>query len=455
MNLKVTAQGAQNFVVKRLAGPFWYRRKWLNRTQWLNKQELEKLQLGLLRRLVRHCYDTVPYYRQLMDERAITVEKIKALEDIRLFPVLTKKDVLQAGDTIVSTKYPRWLTRNARTSGTTGTPLVLRRDVFSISNEHAFVRRQWDWARVGLFDRCAYLKGAVITRSGGQADRLYAYDPIMKELLLSTYHLSTATAKNYIQVMKKYEVKALVGYPSSVYPVARVCLDLGIDFKLRSVLLTSETLLPSHRDTIIKGFNCGLFDFYGAAERVCYIFTCEQGNYHIIPEYGLTELVPIENSEKGCCKIVATGFWNMTMPLIRYDTADFVVKSDGTCPCGRAFPMVRSIIGRECDVIKTPSGRELGPGVMTALVYVVCGADYFLESQIIQDSIDHITIEYAPGPNLSPEYLSQLSRRLAKYLPSDLKFSLVQVSAVERTSAGKIKNIVSRIAPLGQHPGTT
>lgn len=445
MNLKVTAEGAQNFIVKRFMGPFWYRRKWLSDTQWFGKQQLRQLQLKLLRRLVRHCYDTVPYYRHFMDKHGIRAENIRVLEDISLFPILTKNDVIQAGNTIVSNKYPKWLTHTTSTSGTTGTPVTLRRDLFSIGNEHAFVRRQWDWAGIGFFDRCAYLKGRVITKTDTKNGWLCAYDPIMKELYLSTYHLSADTARDYIQVMKKYRVKALVGYPSSVYPVARACLDYGMDLKLPSVLLTSETLTPSHRDVTVKAFDCKLFDFYGGAERVCYIFTCEQGSYHIIPEYGLTELVPTEDDQQDRCRIIATGFWNMAMPLIRYDTGDIVVRSDESCRCGREFPVVKSIIGREGDVIRTPSGRELGASIITHMIYVICGAKYFAESQIIQDALNHITIEYVPGRKLPPGYLPQFTERLARYLPSDLDFSLKQVNKIKRTRAGKIRPIVSRI----------
>jgi phenylacetate-CoA ligase len=445
MNIKILAKGAANLFVKRFAGPFWFRRRQLVKTQWWSEQELKALQLKLLKRIVKHAYDTVPYYRKLMDERGISVESINTLEDIKQFPILTRQDVLKAGDSIVSTKYPSWLLRMAHTSGTTGTPMVIRRDLFSIENEHAFVRRQWDWAGLGFNDRCAYLKGRVIVRPGSKSSRLYVYDPMMKELHLSTYHLSTETARHYIDVMKRYKVKALFGYPSAVYPVARACLDYGINFKLRSVLLTSETLFPAYRQVIAEAFDCKVFDFYGGAERVCYIFTCEHGNYHIIPEYGLTELIPVDKSDGNEFKIVATGFWNMAMPLIRYDTGDFVVPSDEKCLCGRAFPVIKSIKGRECDVVRTPSGTVLGASILTALVYVVCRAEHFVESQIIQDALGHITLEYVPTKNCSGRYLSELENCISKHLPADLKLSLREVKMVKRTQSGKLRAVVSEI----------
>ncbi len=447
MNGKVILNGIVSLAVRRFAGPFWLRRRQLARTQWLDGPSLEALQLSLLRRLIGHCYATVPFYRQLMQDRGLTPDAIGSLSDIQKMPVITKQDVLQAGDAIISTKFPRWRRRRTSTSGTTGAPMPIYRNLFSIGDEHAFVRRQWDWAGVGLFDKCAYLKGRVFTEIGRQTDRLHMYDPVMRELHLSTYHLSPEIVPTYVKILEQHGVKTLIGYPSSIYPVAKTCLDRKIPLKLDAVLLTSETLIQPYRNAISEAFGCKVFDFYGGAERVCYIFTCEHGRYHVQPEYGLTELIPVDSEEEGCSRIVATGFWNMAMPFVRYDTGDLVIRSRDGCPCGRAFPVVDRIIGRQGDVIVTPSGRQLGASIVTHLVYVICGADHFLESQVIQDATDHITIEYVPGQQCTPEHLAGFEQRLQKYLPQDLRCALREVDAVSRTKAGKIRPIVSRIKP--------
>ena len=383
-----------------------------------------------------------PVEAKSMRDHGIKVEDIKTLDDIKKFPILTKKDVLKAGNSIYSTKYPKWFLRTAYTGGTTGTPMQIQRDIFSIGNEHAFVRRQWDWAGIGLRDKCAYLTGRLIAKPDQKDGPLYAYDPIMKELILSTYHLCANTAKGYARMIENYGAKAVVGYPSAVYLLAKTCLDSGIEIKLKSALTSSETLTESMRDTIAKAFKCNVFDFYGSAERVCYIHTCEHGRYHVIPEYGLTELIPIDESDSGKCKVVSTGFWNMAMPLIRYDTGDIVVRSDESCPCGRLFQVVKSISGRQADVIRTPSGREFGAAILTHLLY---GTNNILESQIIQDALDHITIAYVPTKRFSNKYLKVFEGLIVQHLPCELRVDLKQVSAVKRTSNGKISPIVSHI----------
>ena len=442
MNYKLLAASASHLMVKRFLGPFWFRRKWLNRTQWMSQMELQHIQLKLLKRLIRHCYKSVPYYRCLMDKNGIKVESINKLDDIKKFPVLTKKDVLAAGDSICSDKYPKWLKTTGSTGGTTGTPLSLPRNLFSVGTEHAFARRQWDWAGIGLLDSTAYLSGRVIIDVNQKQGPFFAYGPFMKELVLSNYHLSLETVPQFVEAMKRYRIKAIAGYTSSIYFLAGACRDLGLKIELKAALPTSETINEPVRLTIARAFECKVFDFYGAAERVCYIFTCEYGSYHIIPEYGLTELIPLHGPFEGLSKIVSTGFWNYAMPLIRYDTQDMLTESHTDCPCGRNFPVVESVCGRTGDVIRTPSGKEYAP---TLLARVAKGAQHILGSQIIQDSIDHIVVGYLPGKQFSEEDLAYFKKHMTAHMPRELKIDFKEVNAVERTSNGKTNFVISRL----------
>jgi phenylacetate-CoA ligase len=445
MNFKIIKNGACNLFIKRLAGPFRIRRKQLEKTQWLDREQLKLLQVKLLGRIVSHSYRTVPFYRDLMDQLGIKPDSIRTVDDIKLFPILSKKQLREAGDTIISKRYPKSILRAARTGGSTGTPMRVYRNWSAVGNEHAFVRRQWDWAGLSLKDRCAILMSRVVVEPDKKNGHLYAYDPAMKELILSTYHLSKETASHYAQAIKRFNVKAIVGYPSAVSFLAKICLDTGIELNLKAAFTTSEAITPHMKRSIAHAFQCKVFDFYGSAERVCYIHTCEKGSYHIIPEYGLTELVELPGWNGKQCKVVATGFWNLAMPLIRYDTGDIVTKSDKPCSCGRQFDVVESIDGREGDVIITPSGSRLGVTLIIQLLYVICGAAHIAESQVIQDASDHLTIEYVPTEKFTINNLERFQYRISKYLPSELKFDLKKVRSVKRTQSGKLRPLVRLI----------
>src|SRR5690606_29509617 len=105
-----------------------------------------------------------------------------------------------------------------------------------------------------------------------------------------------------------------------------------------------ETLEPDKRVEIETVFGVRVFDWYGQAERVAAIGTCEEGNYHALTDYGLFELLPVED---GFFEIVGSGYNNKVMPLHHYRTGDRVKYSGKDCKCGRIFPVIDQIIGRK------------------------------------------------------------------------------------------------------------
>jgi phenylacetate-CoA ligase len=443
LTLKYKWLGISNWVVKRAIGPFRSHRRLLNETQWWTQSELDDFQWRCFCRILRHAYETVPFYRRHWIEHGVRPEQIQSPADVSRLPVVTKSDVRAAEGTMISCRFRNPFLRGARTGGSTGTPLMIYRDWRSLGYEHAFVRRQWEWAGIALGDCCAVLMSKVVADPDQKGGKLYQYVPLMHELILSTYHLSRETAIDYTEIIRRFDVKAIVGYPSALSFLARACLDAGVELPLRAALTTSEAITPKMREVINAAFRCPVFDYYGSAERVCYIHTCEQGSYHVIPEYGFTELVPVESPDRPCYKIVSSGFWNQAMPLIRYDMGDIAVKSGLSCSCGRAFPVVDSIDGREGDVICTPSGRQFGVTLMIQMLYVIAGTRYIAESQMIQDALDHITVEYVPTGGFTPEYLEDFRRLILKYIPSELRLDFKKVDACKRTSTGKLRPLVS------------
>lgn len=445
MKSSIALKGAANLIVKRFAGPFWYRRRWLNKTQWLDRDQLEALQVSLLNKLLRHCYQTVPYYHTLMDDLKISVERNLPLDIVKKFPILTKADILSAGDNLISRKYPRWSLHTSHTGGSTGARLPLRRDFVSMGNEHAFVRRQFDWAGLDFSTRCAYLTWRSVAAPNESAEKAYAYDPFMKELILSTFHLSAATMDSYLEAMTAYGVGALAGYPSAIYEVAKYLKTQMRTFPLRAVLTSSETLGTEQRRLIQESFESAVYDYYGSAERVCYIHTCEKGHYHILPEYGLTELIPCDEPNEDCCRIVSTGFWNYAMPLVRYDMGDLVRPGEGGCSCGRAFPVVDSIVGRASQTVQTRSGRIIGLTAMGRLLKNVLFRTCRLaieDSRFVLGENGEIGFEIIPKQGFDKKDEQQLTVVFHEELPDDLNVSIRQVSCFNRSVSGKIISLV-------------
>ncbi len=442
MNLTNPSSGFWYYVIKRLSPLFWYRRAWLKRTQWYSRERLENLQLKLLQNLVRHCYETVPFYQGYMNNKNLKPDDIKSLSDIKLFPILTKDQVVEREKDFISRKYPRWLVRKTQTGGTTNKPINLYRDIFAIANEHAFVRRQYDWAEIGLHDKCAHFLARRVVDPNKTEGALWEYNPFMKELVFSNYHMSLEMAKLYLSVMEACGVRTIYTFPSSLRLLSEAYAESNCRLQIKSIMTTAETLDPAIKERAEEVFQCKVFNNYGSSERVCYIFSCDHGNYHIQPEYGLTEFVPISSSDDRTFKIIATGFWNRAMPLIRYDTSDVVKISHAKCSCGRQFEIVDSIMGREGDIIRTPSGRILGPAILT---YLVRGTSHILECQIVQDKIDHLSINYVPTAQFTQTDLDNFKTSIGKHLPDELNYTLSEKSLLGRTQSAKLRPVICQI----------
>lgn len=440
MNFKLLQKGFNHFVIKRCSPYFWQMNHWLNETERKSLDELQEIQLVLFKRLIKHSYLTVPFYKNMMDNVGMIPDDVKSLDDIKHFPIINKNNIISANEAVYSNKYHRMILRSAYTGGTTGTPLTIKRDIISIARNHAFYYRQKKWGGMKIHERCAYLTGNLIFDPNDQGKCLYAYDPFMKELILSTYHLTKKTAENYAEIIKKKNISYLDGYPSAIQYLAKICIDLKIDLQLKSVFTSSETMNSIVKETIERAFKCQVYDYYGSAERSVIIHTCERGSYHIIPEYGITELIPSKDGEKNKYKLISTGFWNYSMPFIRYDMDDYVIKSNRTCSCGRNYIVIDAIVGRNGDVLKTISGREYGTAILTHLLY---GANNILESQIIQDGLSHIYIDYVPGELFKKEDYLSWNLLVKKHLPNEIRVDFREVKAVQRTSSGKIKPVIS------------
>ena len=175
------------------------------------------------------------------------------------------------------------------TSGTTGKPLTLYRDLENVGYEHALLMRQWKWAGLEPTDRYATIKGDLISTK--QQSVAFIGHLVSQKINYTCHHI-ICQKQMRILICRTQTISTLAieGYPSSVYALARFVIERGVQLSMKAVLTTSETLSTEQRLVIEKAFDCKVFDYYGMAERVAAIHTCEYGRYHLVPEYELSSL---------------------------------------------------------------------------------------------------------------------------------------------------------------------
>ena len=423
----------------------------LAQSEFLTQDSLEDLQLRRLLALVRHAFETVPFYREMSKRLGIAHQDIASIQDLKKLPVVKKDDLRADPERFLSTAFRRGSLKRVNTSGTTGTPLSFWLDSEALQKNYAFYARALSWAGVHAGDRSVTFAGRVFIPSAQTAPPYWRHNVFNRNLLMSSYHISETTAPSYLSKLEQFAPAYIDSYPSAIFALAQHSEAHANSCRVcpRAIVTSSETLLEHQRRIIERVFGCRVYDQYGSAEMVVFASECERGTLHLHPEYGITEVLSYgkdaQAGEPG--ELICTGFQNWAMPLIRYEIGDMAIRSDSTCSCGRHFPSLKTVIGRMDDTIITPDGRHVG-----RLDPIFKGVVGIKETQIVQEKIDYLIVRMVRGQGFEQRMAQAVIDELKKRVGEGVTVELVYVEQIERSSTGKFRSVVSRVAKHARSP---
>ena len=88
------------------------------------REDMRKLQSERLIKIVKYCYDRVPFYKKKMDRLGLAPEDIKSIDDIVKLPFTTKTDLRDEYPFGLQAVPMSEVRRIHASSGTTGKPVV-------------------------------------------------------------------------------------------------------------------------------------------------------------------------------------------------------------------------------------------------------------------------------------------------------------------------------------------
>jgi len=417
--------------------------------QWQPLEKLEEYQNDSLRKLIAHSYDTVPYYRNLFKQHKLKPADIQCKEDLEKLPVLTRKNIYENFNDLKSQAFKNHQLKLGHTSGTTGTPLEVCYDQGVIYATYALMDRQYDWAGARLGkkgDRIAVARGNVIVPIEQSTPPYWRHNYYHNQLLLSSFHLSRENLPHYFRKLDEFKPVVMDGYPSTLYLLARFLNENQRTFPVKAVITSSETLYDFQRTEIEKAFQCKVFDYFAAAERVIFATECDHHKgHHISSEYGITEILSDDHQPVGRGSLgilTGTSLHNYGMPLIRYLTNDVSGLKDSYCGCGRKLPLMEDVSTKAEDIIALRDGRMISPSVLTHPFKPMYSIE---ESQIIQEDYDLVVIKLVPNEKYSEADANHLITEFTARLGKDVTIKIEKVESLERTKSGKFKWVISRV----------
>jgi len=408
----------------------------LSRNEFADPAQLSALQETYLYRTLVASAKTIPAYTGLHMDRADLMGIFREL------PIISKSDLIEKPE-YYEPKFGilKPITPVGKTSGTTGTPLTVYRSLDSIIWENAFIHRHWSWCgfRPGL--RRATLRGDNVAPARLTKGPFWFYNRWENQLLLSSRHLRAPAIDQIVEELHKFEPYILQAYPSTAYELASFLASRQERLEVPYIYTGSEMLYPHQRELIEKVFNARIMDFYGMAERVAFAAQCEQGNYHINPEYSYVEIVDdFGQPTKGEGFVVGTTFHNLTMPLVRYQLSDRTKWKPGRCPCGRTYPMIEPIAGKYEDVLYGSSGNAISPSIIT---FAFKGLQHIERSQVAQVGAGHWEIRVVPIAGYGEKERNALLNNVRNLIDPGLKVNVVECENIPRTDGWKYRWVVN------------
>lgn len=421
----------------------------LERSQWLDREGVEQLQMRKLAALLAVARQHCPWHAQRLVEAGfddIRPDTVLASSDLQKIPTMCKGDAQLHQDGMAWKAVPGGAFAY-NTGGSSGQPLKFYFGRWRQASDAAGRMRARRWWDVNVGEREVYLWGAPVELSKTDIIKTVR-DRLINQLVLNAFAMSPANMDEYLKAIEKYDPSCIYGYASSVALLAAHAIQSGRIPKLRAlrvVCVTGEPLYPYQRDLIGQVFGVPVANEFGSRDMGFTAHETSAGQMLLMSESIILEVLdgegrPVKPGEAG--EAVMTGLCSDAQPFIRYRTGDVLTLSEEQCREGRGLHVIESVSGRSTDFIVARDGT-----VMHALsvIYIVRDVEGIGEFKVVQHTLENIEVQVVPNAKWQDvrkdEIVSQFTDRLGPGIQVDIHM----MEAIPPEASGKHRYVVSRV----------
>ena len=419
----------------------------------MDREQLRKLQLERLQATVKRCYDNVAVFRERMNEKGLTPDDVKSLDDLAKLPFTTKQDLRDYYPYDLFAAPMKDIVRIHASSGTTGRQIVAgytRNDLDMWADAMA---RQF--AAAGADEnsviQVAYGYGLFTGGLGahGGAERIGA----------TVIPISSGNTERQVRFMIELGATHLCCTPSYAMFLGETINEMGVkdQLKLKAGIFGAEPWTEDMRMAIQDSLGLTALDVYGLTEVMGpgVAFECDkQHGMHINEDLFIAEIIDPDTGEvlpEGSFgELVFTTITKEGMPMIRYRTRDLCMLNYEKCECGRTFVRMMKPAGRTDDMLII-RGVNVFPSQIEEVLLKISGDEITPNYQIIVDRVNN-TDTLDVNVEMSEKMLSDdiksvkaIEVKIVEQLRSTLgigaKVHLVNPKTIVR-SEGKAKRVI-------------
>lgn len=328
-----------------------------------------------------------------------------------------------------------------KTSGSTGMPLAIYMNKDTTLKEWAFVVHIWE--RIGFTSKSS----RILMREIEDKNKGICYfDGLKNELRIDISNMTPENMEIYCKAIERYKPDYIHGYPSATLQLCKFIEKRGIKHQFKGVLPSSEGMSKEEVNYIKRVLNCPCLSFYGHTERLVMAGQCECSEcYHVEPLYGYCELIDkngeVIREEGKTGEIVATGFCNTGMPLIRYKTGDLAEWSLKKCSCGRNYKLLKKLEGRTTEYLVDRNNNKIS---LTAFRYSFY-EQHVNSFQFYQDEPGKVFVRIIPEEDFTELDKKNILQTLEEDCNSQIEFSIEKVKSISKKKSGKRELIIQKL----------
>lgn len=414
-----------------LRDPFVKELKKLRRLILNSEIDLVELQNQKLEKLLRYSRINVPFYKNLKIDKEL---------NIKSYPIIDKKILKINKFDLISNKVPKSNLIKHVSSGSSG----IQSEVYWTKKEQAIHRANqilwWEWA--------GYKIGQYILQTGITPNRTFIKK--IKDLLFRTKYIQafTHSPKDLLKALNwaKDKNAFFAGYASSLFVFSKFSKQNNMNVMFNGAVSWGDKLFKHYKQSINSEFKVNVKETYGSAEGLMMAAQLDLDYMYIMSPNVYIEILDdngneVSDGEMG--NVIVTSLNAFAMPLIRYKIGDLAIKlPKSEYPANRKLnlPLLKKVIGRDTDIIKTISGKYL---VVHSFTGIFEHYKEIIQFCVIQDNLKSIKIKIVVSKEFHENILKSISNDLNKYLHGELKIDFRIVNKIASTPSGKPQIIIS------------
>jgi phenylacetate-CoA ligase len=412
-------------------------------------EEQQRIQEERLTNVLKHAAIHVPYYRQILRDAGVFVDRDINLSRFDQIPLLTK-DVLRCKFEQLKSDdlHKRRWCRNA-SGGSTGEPVTFIQDNMFADLGLATKLLQYEQAGMEIGSTHVKLWGSdrdILKGSIGLRAKVANF--IRNRTFLDSFCMSETDMQHYARLVQRLKPVLLEAYSDSAYELARFINNHDLHTSgVGAVITSAGNLYPFMRREIQEAFKCEVLNRYGTREVGDVAFETQS---HIgLRVYTYTHLIEVLNENGKMCpigeegEIVVTCLSNYAMPFIRYRIGDRAVIGETADRVVSSVQSIQDIVGRVTDSFIKQDGTVISPFFFIHFLGVVHNSGWVVKTQIIQEDYDKIRVKLVVTDPPSTNLLNELENSIRIVMGPECHIKFEFVEGIPPSASGKYRYAIS------------